>query len=83
VKASVALQRARALVRAPHTAFLSLCRSQGLDPARECEAVGYDLLYLATFEAEEDTRDHFTVENQRATYDIAISLALSDEAVGL
>jgi hypothetical protein len=84
MKASDVLQAARALVREPHTAFSALyAAAHGLEQEREIVAVAVaDLLDWAMFEEGYyfAGRTHGTVEGQQASYDIAISMALSDEA---
>lgn len=73
--------RGRKLVRAPHTSFISLCSAQGIRAVYgyNTTAVGYWFLHWAVFD-NPDSHMGDTVADQRKDYDVAISMALSDEA---
>jgi hypothetical protein len=80
VKASKVLQEARALVRKPYTAVMCLVRAASGSGGRAIvEIPGFFMLDWARSELPGCPR-HDTVKGQRANYDVAISMALSDEA---
>ncbi len=78
MKASTALKKGRAMVREPFTAFWCLAMAAGADSELAlASSPGYQML---DWVADQLWTSHATVEGQLASYDVAISMALSDEA---